>query len=256
MIRNQHRLAGSAEQRGRGVGVTAAVTGYITATGTSCARHGPGGTNYLTVGVHTDEISKHKARYKVMQAIKWVDEVVPAAVYVTALERLDRYSCDFWVPGNDVTLPADGRTLRGSEAGTGAYPPQTSGAACCRGPRPITAARSVLGERGVSANLREDHPVCLWEGAPAGGDCHLRGGRLRPTPHRARGLPGEGAWPGGGAQVIAGLPSDQEVNHCKGKSYPIRSEVVTTELLDHFKVDLISLAFGIKLQNVLYNQGP
>nr|KAF6458045.1 phosphate cytidylyltransferase 2, ethanolamine [Rousettus aegyptiacus] len=74
--------------------------------------------DYLIVGVHTDEeISKHKGppvftqeeRYKMVQAIKWVDEVVPAAPYVTTLETLDKYSCDFCVHGNDITLTVDGR---------------------------------------------------------------------------------------------------------------------------------------------------
>ncbi|XP_075855937.1 ethanolamine-phosphate cytidylyltransferase isoform X3 [Microcebus murinus] len=74
--------------------------------------------DYLIVGVHTDEeISKHKGppvftqeeRYKMVQAIKWVDEVVPAAPYVTTLETLDKYNCDFCVHGNDITLTVDGR---------------------------------------------------------------------------------------------------------------------------------------------------
>ncbi|XP_046533072.1 ethanolamine-phosphate cytidylyltransferase isoform X2 [Equus quagga] len=74
--------------------------------------------DYLIVGVHTDEeISKHKGppvftqeeRYRMVQAIKWVDEVVPAAPYVTTLETLDKYSCDFCVHGNDITLTVDGR---------------------------------------------------------------------------------------------------------------------------------------------------
>lgn len=74
--------------------------------------------DYLIVGVHTDEeIAKHKGppvftqeeRYKMVQAIKWVDEVVPAAPYVTTLETLDKHNCDFCVHGNDITLTVDGR---------------------------------------------------------------------------------------------------------------------------------------------------
>ncbi|KAH0517960.1 Ethanolamine-phosphate cytidylyltransferase [Microtus ochrogaster] len=74
--------------------------------------------DYLIVGVHTDEeIAKHKGppvftqeeRYKMVQAIKWVDEVVPAAPYVTTLETLDKFNCDFCVHGNDITLTVDGR---------------------------------------------------------------------------------------------------------------------------------------------------
>lgn len=55
------------------------------------------------------EISKHKGppvftqeeRYRMVQAIKWVDEVVPAAPYVTTLETLDKYNCDFCVHGSE-----------------------------------------------------------------------------------------------------------------------------------------------------------
>ncbi|XP_004374405.1 ethanolamine-phosphate cytidylyltransferase [Trichechus manatus latirostris] len=74
--------------------------------------------DYLIVGVHTDEeISKHKGppvftqeeRYKMVQAIKWVDEVVAAAPYITTLQTLDKYNCDFCVHGNDVSLTVDGR---------------------------------------------------------------------------------------------------------------------------------------------------
>ena len=55
--------------------------------------------DYLVVGVHTDkEITCHKGppvfseaeRYRMVRAIKWVDEVVEAAPYVTTLETLDR----------------------------------------------------------------------------------------------------------------------------------------------------------------------
>ncbi|XP_015111311.1 ethanolamine-phosphate cytidylyltransferase isoform X1 [Diachasma alloeum] len=73
--------------------------------------------NYLVVGVHTDEeISKHKGppvftqeeRYKMVRGIKWVDEVVEGAPYVTTLETLDKYNCDFCVHGDDITVTADG----------------------------------------------------------------------------------------------------------------------------------------------------
>uniref|UniRef100_A0AAX7TZS4 ethanolamine-phosphate cytidylyltransferase n=1 Tax=Astatotilapia calliptera TaxID=8154 RepID=A0AAX7TZS4_ASTCA len=74
--------------------------------------------DYLIVGVHTDsEISKHKGppvftqeeRYKMVRAIKWVDEVVEGAPYVTTLETLDKYNCDFCVHGDDITLTVDGK---------------------------------------------------------------------------------------------------------------------------------------------------
>ncbi|XP_011153206.1 ethanolamine-phosphate cytidylyltransferase isoform X1 [Harpegnathos saltator] len=73
--------------------------------------------DYLVVGVHKDEeIAKHKGppvfteqeRYKMVRGIKWVDEVVEAAPYVTTLETLDKYNCDFCVHGDDITTTADG----------------------------------------------------------------------------------------------------------------------------------------------------
>lgn len=73
--------------------------------------------DYLIVGVHTDEeIMRHKGppvfnekeRYKMVRAIKWVDEVVEGAPYITSLETLDKYDCDFCVHGDDITLDAEG----------------------------------------------------------------------------------------------------------------------------------------------------
>lgn len=73
--------------------------------------------DYLIVGIHNDEeIAKHKGppvfnekeRYKMVRANKWVDEVVEGAPYVTTLETLDKYNCDFCVHGNDITLDAEG----------------------------------------------------------------------------------------------------------------------------------------------------
>lgn len=71
----------------------------------------------LVVGIHSDEeIAKHKGppvftqdeRYKMVQGIKWVDEVVENAPYITTLETLDKFGCDFCVHGDDITLTADG----------------------------------------------------------------------------------------------------------------------------------------------------
>lgn len=71
----------------------------------------------LVVGVHCDEeIKKNKGppvfteqeRYRMVRAIKWVDEVVEDAPYATQLDVLDQYDCDFCVHGDDITLTADG----------------------------------------------------------------------------------------------------------------------------------------------------
>jgi ethanolamine-phosphate cytidylyltransferase len=73
--------------------------------------------DYLVVGVHSDEeITKNKGptvlknaeRYAAVRACKWVDEVVEDAPYLTTLEYLDKYQCDFCVHGDDVTTMADG----------------------------------------------------------------------------------------------------------------------------------------------------
>ncbi|XP_026879204.2 ethanolamine-phosphate cytidylyltransferase isoform X3 [Electrophorus electricus] len=64
-----------------------------------------------------EEISKHKGppvftqeeRYKMVRAIKWVDEIVEGAPYVTTLQTLDKHNCDFCVHGDDITLTVDGR---------------------------------------------------------------------------------------------------------------------------------------------------
>ncbi|XP_005069859.1 ethanolamine-phosphate cytidylyltransferase isoform X5 [Mesocricetus auratus] len=123
MIRNGHREAGTAGRRDsvgqRAVRVWCDGCYDMVHYGHSNQlRQARAMGDYLIVGVHTDEeIAKHKGppvftqeeRYKMVQAIKWVDEVVPAAPYVTTLETLDKYNCDFCVHGNDITLTVDGR---------------------------------------------------------------------------------------------------------------------------------------------------
>lgn len=53
-----------------------------------------------------------------VQAIKWVDEIAPGAPYVTTLETLDKYNCDFCVHGGEwcsevaVVLTRDLQGLR------------------------------------------------------------------------------------------------------------------------------------------------
>ncbi|KAM7534664.1 hypothetical protein Aperf_G00000117929 [Anoplocephala perfoliata] len=73
--------------------------------------------NYLIAGIHSDaEITKHKGppvftqdeRYILLKAIKWVDEVVKDAPYMTQLEVLEQYGCDFCVHGNDISVTEDG----------------------------------------------------------------------------------------------------------------------------------------------------
>jgi len=50
-----------------------------------------------------------KERYRMVKAIKWVDEVVEDAPYTTQLASLDEHNCDFCVHGDDVTCTSDGK---------------------------------------------------------------------------------------------------------------------------------------------------
>uniref|UniRef100_A0A0N5ATI7 ethanolamine-phosphate cytidylyltransferase n=1 Tax=Syphacia muris TaxID=451379 RepID=A0A0N5ATI7_9BILA len=86
--------------------------------------------NYLVVGVHTDaEIERHKGppvfteeeRYRMVRGIKWVDEVVEGAPYITSVKTLDEYGCDFCVHGNDITLTAEGIDTYGEVKRCGRY---------------------------------------------------------------------------------------------------------------------------------------
>ncbi|XP_062523256.1 ethanolamine-phosphate cytidylyltransferase-like [Corticium candelabrum] len=71
----------------------------------------------LVVGVHSDdEVSKHKGppmmtdeeRYKMVRSVKWVDEVIEDAPYITYVSTLDKYKCDFCVHGDDISTSSDG----------------------------------------------------------------------------------------------------------------------------------------------------
>lgn len=44
-----------------------------------------------------------------VRAIKWVDEIVEGAPYVTTLETLDKHNCDFCVHGGE---PPRGRRFK------------------------------------------------------------------------------------------------------------------------------------------------
>ncbi|AAS53875.2 AFR504Wp [Eremothecium gossypii ATCC 10895] len=72
----------------------------------------------LFAGVHSDaEIAHHKGappvmeeeeRYMHVQHIRWVDEIVKDAPYVTEPAVLDYYACQYVVHGDDITLDAEG----------------------------------------------------------------------------------------------------------------------------------------------------
>ena len=50
-----------------------------------------------------------------------VDEVVEAAPYVTTIETLDKYNCDFCAHGNDITTTADGHDTYAAVKEAGRY---------------------------------------------------------------------------------------------------------------------------------------
>jgi ethanolamine-phosphate cytidylyltransferase len=84
----------------------------------------------LIVGVHSDaEIRKHKGppvmneqeRYKMIRAIKWVDQVIEDVPYVTTLEILEKYDCDFCAHGDDITTTAEGFDCYGKVKAAGKY---------------------------------------------------------------------------------------------------------------------------------------
>ncbi|OAJ36529.1 hypothetical protein BDEG_20694 [Batrachochytrium dendrobatidis JEL423] len=86
--------------------------------------------DHLVVGVHSDEeiernkgptVIKENERYAAVAACKWVDEVVPNAPYLTMVEFLDKYNCDFCVHGDDVTTMADGSDCYHAVKSAGRY---------------------------------------------------------------------------------------------------------------------------------------
>ncbi|XP_022379018.1 ethanolamine-phosphate cytidylyltransferase isoform X4 [Enhydra lutris kenyoni] len=301
MIRNGHGAAGGAEPPGpegkRAVRVWCDGCYDMVHYGHSNQlRQARAMGDYLIVGVHTDEeISKHKGppvftqeeRYKMVRAIKWVDEVVPAAPYVTTLETLDKHSCDFCVHGNDITLTVDGRDTYEEVKQAGRYRE-------CRRTQGVSTTDLVGRMLLVTKAHHSGHEISseYREYADSFGKCP--GGRnpwtgvsqfLQTSQKIIQFASGKEPQPGetviyvAGAfdlfhighvdflekvhglakrpYVIAGLHFDQEVNHYKGKNYPIMnlhertlsvlacryvSEVVigapyavTAELLDHFK---------------------
>ena len=72
---------------------------------------------HLTVGVHSDEeillnkgppVMNEEERYLAVAACKWADVVVKDAPYLTTLETLDNFGCEFAVHGDDITTMKDG----------------------------------------------------------------------------------------------------------------------------------------------------
>lgn len=235
--------------------------------------------DYLVVGVHSDaEIIKHKGppvftqeeRYKIVKSIKWVDEVVEDAPYITSLETLDRYNCDFCVHGSDITLDADGldtyrfvkaagrykecqRTIGVSTTdlvdrmldATGSCRPETP---CSRVSRFLPSTRKIIQFADTNGDgPRQGDKVVYVAGAFDIFHVAHVDFLEQVSKH--------------GDYVIVGIYSDKVINRHRGPKFPIMNlqervlsvlackyvnEVVmeapytiTEELIDHFKIDIV-----------------
>uniref|UniRef100_A0A2K5LX40 Ethanolamine-phosphate cytidylyltransferase n=2 Tax=Cercopithecinae TaxID=9528 RepID=A0A2K5LX40_CERAT len=263
MIRNGRGAAGGAEQPGPGGRRAVRVWcdgcyDMVHYGHSNQLRQARAMGDYLIVGVHTDEeIAKHKGppvftqeeRYKMVQAIKWVDEVVPAAPYVTTLETLDKYNCDFCVHGNDITLTVDGRDTYEEVKQAGRYRE-------CRRTQGVSTT-DLVGRMLLVTKAHHSSQVSQGKPAPSLG-LQCPGGRnpwtgvsqfLQTSQKIIQFASGKEPQPGetviyvAGAfdlfhighvdflekvhrladrpYIIAGLHFDQEVNRYKGKNYPI-----------------------------------
>lgn len=73
--------------------------------------------DYLIVGIHSDKeilinkgptVMNEEERYAAVEACKWVDGIVKNAPYLTSIELMDQYNCDFCVHGDDIVTLQDG----------------------------------------------------------------------------------------------------------------------------------------------------
>ena len=86
--------------------------------------------DYLVVGVHSDAdimtnkgipVMNEQERYAAVRACKWADEVVEGAPYVTDLEIMDKYGCQYCVHGDDLVTAADGTDTYGKVKTAGRF---------------------------------------------------------------------------------------------------------------------------------------
>lgn len=253
----------------------------------------------LVVGVHNDdEIIKHKGppvfteeeRYKMVAGIKWVDEVVEGVPYVTNLEVLDKYDCDFCVHGDDITMTADGVDTYSFVKAAGRYKEiqRTAGVSTTD-----LVGRMLLLTRQHFRRGEFEYDVAKEHSSTMGQDSSAKSpwtgcSQFLPTTQKIIQFsdgklpkPGDKIIYAAGAfdlfhvghldflekarakgdYLIIGLHTDPVVNRYQGSNYPIMnlhervlsvlackyvSEVVigapyivTEDLLDHFKVDLV-----------------
>ncbi|KAJ8953984.1 hypothetical protein NQ314_007177 [Rhamnusium bicolor] len=237
--------------------------------------------DYLIVGIHTDEeITKHKGppvfteeeRYKMVRGIKWVDEVVEGAPYVTTLETLDKYDCDFCVHGDDITMTADGVDTYHLVKSAGRYREvqRTAGVSTTD-----LVGRMLLLTRNHFKQGQYEYHVTKEHSSTMGQDSSARSpytgcSQFLPTTQKIiQFSDGKSPKPGDkivkakeqGDYLIVGLHTDPVVNRYKRSNYPIMnlhervlsvlackyvSEVVigapytvSKDLMEHFKVDVV-----------------
>ncbi|XP_038206343.1 ethanolamine-phosphate cytidylyltransferase isoform X1 [Zerene cesonia] len=213
----------------------------------------------LIVGVHTDEeIAKHKGppvftqeeRYKMVRAIKWVDQVVEGAPYVTTLETLDKYQCDFCVHGDDITVTAEGIDTYHLVKSAGKYRevPRTAGVSTTdlvgrmllltrehfkRGDKEYTVALDHSSNLGTDSTARSPYTGCS-QFLPTTQKIIQFSSGLSPKPtdkvvyvagafdlFHVGHLDFLEAAHAQGDFLIVGLHTDLEVNRYKGSNYPI-----------------------------------
>ncbi|KAL7670584.1 hypothetical protein ACOME3_005520 [Neoechinorhynchus agilis] len=189
--------------------------------------------NELIVGLHSDEeIQRNKGppvfsldeRCELVSSIKWVDECVAGAPYITTVATLDRYRCDFCVHGDDITLGCDGIDTYTEVKSQGRYkeckrtagvsttdivgllPPRGSGHHCTKSFDFLASSKRIS----QFANNKDPKPSDRIVYVDGGFDLfHIGHVRLLKLARQF------------GDYLVVGLHSDAEINRIKGKNYPI-----------------------------------
>nr|ACO12188.1 Ethanolamine-phosphate cytidylyltransferase [Lepeophtheirus salmonis] len=255
--------------------------------------------DYLKVGIHTDEeITKHKGppvfneeeRYRMAKAIKWVDEVVKGVPYVTTLETLEKYDCEFCVHGDDISLTQDGKDTYHLVKDAGKYKecPRTQGVSTTD-----LVGRMLLLSKSHQQKGNHEYQFCKTKSIDLSTDSAAKSpwtgvSQFLPTSQKIMQFSSsqtpkstdkiiyvDGAFDlfhighldflekaaSQGDYLIVGLHTDPVVNKYKGLNYPIMNlhervlsvlsyrcvnevvigapYVVTKDLINHFKVDLV-----------------
>ncbi|KAI6215202.1 hypothetical protein M3Y94_00357500 [Aphelenchoides besseyi] len=86
--------------------------------------------NRLVVGIYSDQdIAKHKGlpvfneqeRCRLLRGIKWVDQIVQNAPFLTTVDTLDKYNCDFCVHSDNPSFSVDGEDTNSEVKAAGRF---------------------------------------------------------------------------------------------------------------------------------------